>query len=150
MAFADFHPTRKRREHADIVYQSKAAIYDILFKASAEILMTIAADQKHLGAHSVLHTWGSALTHHPHQRCGPAFWLCINIINIFNNIINNFNHRLCGWRLLPCTVKTPSNPFEAQTPQLQSHVRLGRGTRPKGTLHYNRIRPAAEFKADRR
>jgi hypothetical protein len=55
---------------ADIAYQNKATIYDILFKASAETLITIAADPKHLGAHigilSVLHTWGSALTHHPH------------------------------------------------------------------------------------
>ena len=45
-------------------------IYDLLFKASAETLITIAADPKHLGARigitSVLHTWGSALTHHPH------------------------------------------------------------------------------------
>jgi hypothetical protein len=55
---------------ADIAYQNKAAIYDILFKASAETMLTIAADPKHLGARigilSVLHTWGSALTHHPH------------------------------------------------------------------------------------
>ena len=54
----------------DIAYQNKAVIYDILFKASAETLITIAADPKHLGARvgvtSVLHTWGSALTHHPH------------------------------------------------------------------------------------
>ena len=55
---------------ADIAYQNKAVIYDILFKASAEATITIAADPKHLGARigmtSVLHTWGSALTHHPH------------------------------------------------------------------------------------
>ncbi len=55
---------------ADIAYQNKAVIYDLLFKASAETLMTISADPKHLGARigvtSVLHTWGSALTHHPH------------------------------------------------------------------------------------
>jgi len=55
---------------ADVAYQNKAVIYDILFKASAETLITIAADPKHLGARvgltSVLHTWGSALTHHPH------------------------------------------------------------------------------------
>ena len=55
---------------ADIAYQNKAAIYDILFKASAETLITIAADPKRLGARigviSILHTWGSALTHHPH------------------------------------------------------------------------------------
>jgi len=55
---------------SDIAYQNKEVIYDILFKVSAETLMTIAADPKHLGARigitSVLHTWGSALTHHPH------------------------------------------------------------------------------------
>jgi len=54
----------------DIAYQNKTIIYDILFKASAEALTTIAADPKHLGARigitSVLHTWGSAMTHHPH------------------------------------------------------------------------------------
>jgi hypothetical protein len=57
---------------ADIAYQNKAVIYGILFKASAETLLTIAADPKHLGARigitSVLHTWGSALTHHPHAH----------------------------------------------------------------------------------
>ena len=55
---------------ADIAYQNKAAVYGILFKAAAETLITIAADPKHLGARigltAVLHTWGSALTHHPH------------------------------------------------------------------------------------
>src|SRR5437660_5694302 len=55
---------------ADIAYQNKAAIYDILFKASSETMITIAADPKHLGARigllSVLHSWGSALNHHPH------------------------------------------------------------------------------------
>src|SRR6202051_1271825 len=55
---------------ADIAYQNKAVIYDILFTASAQTMTAIAADPKHLGARigitSVLHTWGSALTHHPH------------------------------------------------------------------------------------
>jgi hypothetical protein len=55
---------------ADIAYQNKAVIYDLLFKAASEALLTIAADPKHLGARigilSVLHTWGSAMTHHPH------------------------------------------------------------------------------------
>ena len=55
---------------ADIAYQNKAVIYDLLFKASSETLLTIAADPKHLGARigitAVLHTWGSAMTHHPH------------------------------------------------------------------------------------
>jgi hypothetical protein len=58
---------------ADIAHQNKAVVYDLLFKAAAETLVTIAADPKHLGARigltGVLHTWGSALTHHPHIHC---------------------------------------------------------------------------------
>lgn len=49
-----------------VAYQNKAAVYDLLFRASAETLATIAADPRHLGARigitAVLHTWGSALT----------------------------------------------------------------------------------------
>ena len=55
---------------ADIAYQNKAVIYDLLFKASSEAVITIAADPKHMGATvgitAVLHTWGSTMTHHPH------------------------------------------------------------------------------------
>jgi hypothetical protein len=55
----------------DIAYQNKAVVYDILFKAAAETLITIAADPKHLGARigltAVLHTWGSALIQNPHS-----------------------------------------------------------------------------------
>jgi len=55
---------------ADIAYQNKTVIYDLLFKASSETVLTIAADPKHMGATigitAVLHTWGSAMTHHPH------------------------------------------------------------------------------------
>src|SRR6516164_9418747 len=55
---------------ADIAYQNKAVIYDLLLKVSAETLLAIAADPQRLGARigilSVLHTWGSALTQHPH------------------------------------------------------------------------------------
>ena len=58
---------------ADIAYQNKAVVYDILFKAAAETLTTIAADPRRLGARigltAVLHTWGSAMTHHPHVHC---------------------------------------------------------------------------------
>jgi hypothetical protein len=87
---------------ADIAYQNKAAVYDILFKASAETLITIAADPRHLGARvgitSVLHTWGSALTHHPHVHmivpgggispdgerwitCRPGFFLPVRVLS---------------------------------------------------------------------
>lgn len=55
---------------AAIAFHNKAAIYALLFKASSETLLTIAADEKRLGVRigftSVLHTWGSAMTHHPH------------------------------------------------------------------------------------
>src|SRR4029450_13374237 len=82
--------------------QNKAVIYDILFKASAEGLTTIAADPKHLGARvgitSVLHTWGSAMTHHPHVHmivpgggisldgkrwiaCRPGFFLPVRVLS---------------------------------------------------------------------
>jgi hypothetical protein len=57
-------------EIADVAFQNKAAIYDLLFQAASETMLRIAADPKHLGARigitAVLHTWGSALTHHPH------------------------------------------------------------------------------------
>jgi hypothetical protein len=57
-------------ELRDIAYQNKRVIYHLLMKASAETTIAIAADPKHLGARigivAVLHTWGSALTHHPH------------------------------------------------------------------------------------
>jgi Putative transposase/Transposase zinc-binding domain len=87
---------------ADIAYQNKAAIYDLLFTASAETSITIAADPKHLGARigitSVLHTWGSAMTHHPHVHmivpgggisldgtrwvsCRPGFFLSVRVLS---------------------------------------------------------------------
>jgi hypothetical protein len=57
-------------EVADIALQNKAAVYHLLFKAASATMLTIAADPKHLGARigitAVLHTWGSAMTHHPH------------------------------------------------------------------------------------
>jgi Putative transposase/Transposase zinc-binding domain len=58
---------------AAIALQNKETVYNILFRATAETLRTIAADPKHLGAQigffAVLHSWGSALTHHPHLHC---------------------------------------------------------------------------------
>ncbi len=87
---------------ADIAYQNKRVIYTILFKASAEATLTIAADPKHLGARiaitAVLHTWGSAMTHHPHTHmivpgggispdgkawiaCRPGFFLPVRVLS---------------------------------------------------------------------
>jgi len=57
-------------EIADIAFYNKAEVYDLLFRVAAETILTIAADPRHLGAQigitAVLHTWGSAMTHHPH------------------------------------------------------------------------------------
>jgi Putative transposase/Transposase zinc-binding domain len=87
---------------ADIAYQNQAVVYDLLLKIAAETLITIAADPKHLGAQigltAVLHTWGSAMTHHPHahiivpgggfspdrQRwiaCRPGFFLSVRVLS---------------------------------------------------------------------
>ncbi len=85
-----------------IAYYNKAVVYTILFRAVAETLQTIAADPRHLGARIgmtlVLHTWGSAMTHHPHlhgivpggglsldgQRwvaCRPGFFLPVRVLS---------------------------------------------------------------------
>ncbi|HJY58833.1 MAG TPA: IS91 family transposase [Streptosporangiaceae bacterium] len=57
-------------EIADIGFHNKAVVYDLLFRVASETMLTIAADPRHLGARigitAVLHTWGSAMTHHPH------------------------------------------------------------------------------------
>jgi len=85
-----------------VAFQNKAAVYDLLFRTAAETLTTIAADPKHLGARigltAVLHTWGSALTHHPHVHvivpggglspdgsrwiaCKPGFFLPVRVLS---------------------------------------------------------------------
>lgn len=57
-------------EVADIAFHNKVVLYDLLFKPASQTMLTIAVDPKHLGARigitAVLHTWGSAMTHHPH------------------------------------------------------------------------------------
>ena len=57
-------------EVADVAFHNKAVVYDLLFRVASETMLIIAADPRHLGARigitAVLHTWGSALTHHPH------------------------------------------------------------------------------------
>jgi len=89
-------------EIAPIAYQNKAVVYNLLFRAAAETLLTIAADPKHLGARigatAVLHSWGSAMTHHPHVHmivpgggisldgtrwvpCRPGFLLPVRVLS---------------------------------------------------------------------
>ena len=61
------------QEIAALAYQNKETVFDILFRATAETLRTIAADPQHLGAEigflAVLHSWGSNLQFHPHLHC---------------------------------------------------------------------------------
>jgi hypothetical protein len=87
---------------SEIAYYNKAVIYRLLFEVAADTLQTIAADPKHLGAEIgatlVLHTWGSALTHHPHVHgivpggglspdgkrwvsCRPGFFLSVRVLS---------------------------------------------------------------------
>lgn len=89
-------------EIARIAYWNKRAVYGLLFRASTETVMAIAADPKRLGARvgmtSVLHTWGSAMTHHPHIHmivpggglspdgarwigCKPGFFLPVRVLS---------------------------------------------------------------------
>src|SRR5690349_14998530 len=85
-----------------IAYQNKAVVYDLLFRTAADTLLTIAANPRHLGARvgatAVLHTWGSAMTHHPHVHmivpgggisldgtrwisCRPGFLLPVRVLS---------------------------------------------------------------------
>jgi hypothetical protein len=61
------------RELAPLALQNKSEVYGLLFRASAETLLTVARDERHLGAEigffSVLHTWNQQLLHHPHVHC---------------------------------------------------------------------------------
>jgi len=89
-------------EIAPIAYQNKPVVYDLLFRTASETLLTIAADPKHLGARigatAVLHSWGSAMTHHPHLHmivpgggisldgthwvhCRPGFLLPVRVLS---------------------------------------------------------------------
>lgn len=104
---------------AAIAYYNKAVIYGLLFEIAAQTLRTIAADPKHLGARIgstlVLHTWGSALTHHPHVHgivpgggvsldgqhwvaCRPGFFLPVRVLS-----------RLFRWRFLEALAQAHCN-----------------------------------------
>ena len=85
-----------------IAWYNKRIIYGLLLDVAADTLRTIAADPRHLGARIgatlVLHTWGSALTHHPHAHgivpggglspdgerwiaCRPGFFLPVRVLS---------------------------------------------------------------------
>ena len=96
-----------------IAWQNKALVYGLLFKAASETMLTIAADPKHLGARigmtAVLHTWGSALTHHPHVHMivpgggfsldGERFVPCRRRFFLPVRVLSRLFRRLCLERL---------------------------------------------------
>ncbi len=104
-------------EVADIAWQNKALVYDLLFKAAAQTMLTIAADPRHLGARigitAVLHTWGTAMSH---QALLPVFRieLCQDVAEgcIFhreNVARGHFDHlnravgKPCCWHMNACS-----------------------------------------------
>ena len=124
---------------ADIAYQNKAVIYDLLLKVSAETTLTIAADPKRLGAKiaitSVLHTWGSAMTHHPHVHmivpggglspdgsrwiaCQPKYFLPVEVLSaLFRGLMLSslrIAHKAasCG-----SSANTPASPTARRSPR---------------------------------
>jgi hypothetical protein len=136
---------------ATIGYTNKALVYGLLFDIAAEVLRTIAADPKHLGARIgatlVLHTWGSALTHHPHVHgivpggglavdsdrwvsCRPGFFLPVRVLSrLFRR---RFLEALLqaldasGWRR--CAQRNGSSTPSARSPAPSKSWRTCRAT----------------------
>ena len=115
----------------DVAYQNKRVIYDLLMKAAAETTLAIAADPKHLGARigitAVLHTWGSALTHHPHVHgivpggglapdadrwvpCKPGFFLSVRVLSRTPSTVRSASRTSCRICLAKGRSPHPSSP----------------------------------------
>ena len=145
-------------EIAPIAYQNKAIVYDLLFRTAAETLLTIAADPKHLGARigatAVLHSWGSAMTHHPHVhmivpgggisldgtrwvRCKPGFLLPVRVLSrLFRRLFwpgSPMHTRQAGWYS-----SVRSTDYGAERPSLPISRRCGGRT---GSSMPNRLSP---------
>jgi hypothetical protein len=143
---------------AALAYSNKAVIYGLLFEVAAATLLTIAADPKHLGARIgatlVLHTWGSALTHHPHVHgivpgggiatdgarwigCRPGFFLPVRVLS-----------RLLGVARPPSRPRPLDAPARTgvRQPLTFAEQASGRQNRPKAarTLHCDRMRSMIE------
>jgi hypothetical protein len=122
-----------------IAFQNKAAVYDLLFRTAAETLTAVAADPKHLGARigltAVLHSWGSALSHHPHVHviipggglspdgarwiaCKPGFFLPVRVLSrLFRRLfldglsaLNQAGRLVFFGDLAPLANRPPSRP----------------------------------------
>jgi hypothetical protein len=112
----------------DLALANPRPLYDALFSASAQTLLTIAADPRHLGAHigfiSVLHTWGQNLLHHPHvhcvvpgggmavdaerwRSCRPGFFLPVKVLSrLFRRLYLERLEALRGDLVLPEPLRT--------------------------------------------
>jgi len=133
-----------------LAFANKAVVYDLLFKKAAETLITIAADPKHLGARigltAVLHSWGSALTHHPHVHvivpggglspdgsrwiaCKPGFFLPVRVLSrLFRRLF------LEGLTALKEAGKLASSALSRRSPtKMPSTLRWRRCAGPSGS-----------------
>ena len=125
----------------DIAYHNKAVIYDLLFTTSAETMLTIAADPHHLGARigitSVLHSWGSAMTHHPHVHmivpggglardgghwvsCKPNFCLPVRVLSKLFRRLTLTKRASCSssapTRISPLPKRSPGSSPRSERP----------------------------------
>src|SRR5215470_17033482 len=129
----------------DIAYQNKAVIYHLLFKTAAETMLTIGADPKHLGARigitAVLHTWGSAMTHHPHIHmivpggglandgsrwisCKPKFLLPVRVLSkLFRRLMLTKLSPLTRWG--SCNSSAPMHIWQTPRRSRRSSPRSG-------------------------
>ena len=149
-----------------------APSYDLLFRTAAETLTTLAADPKHLGARiglaAVLHTWGSALTHHPHVHviapgdgarwiaCKPGFFLPVRVLpRLFRRLfleglaaLNQAGRLAFFGDLAPLTEKSafdaalaPLRRFEWQQQRFTVHLGLRVALEGRGKSTPYRSRP---------
>lgn len=164
---------------SEIAYWNKAVVYGLLFEVAAQTLRTIAADPRHLGAQIgatlVLHTWGSALTHHPHVHgivpggglsldgerwvaCRPGFFLPVRVLSrLFRRLFLEAleqEHRAGTLQFFSQHAALADPKAFARWPRVFSHWRGGvqarETARPGGTtwqkkLHGSEIRSGCAF-----
>ena len=129
-------------ELADIALHNKAIMHDWLFRAASETMLTIAADPRHLGARigvtAVLHTWGSALTHHPHiHMIVPGSGISLHGTRGWQTVGTAIpGSRMRTAPLTPSTAQS-SNPHKSQT---HTAVCLRRLCMPNGVRNSSRLR----------
>ena len=115
---------------AAIAFQNKGAVYAILFKTAVEALTTLAANHRRLGARigglTILHTWGQALTHHPHVHCVvPGGGLSIDGSRWIAGARELLSRRQAAFpAVLPPVPRTPASRLRREGPRILRRSRL--------------------------